>query len=312
MAKTKVLNKKLRAPPKAKARRRAAVPVEDRLDEHAAVAAGMLHDPCGAQLGQTVYPGDTGYISRFNQTFSLGNGAGETAFAIIFKPGNNVMQSVGVATDLTAFNVTFVDTLAPGAGFLNSVASKARCAGACVDLRPLSSPNNATGILRFGVIPASTLVQGDPVTVATINRALTESIVASQALMQPFTVKWSPGTFDDRYSPVTGITSDDDSDRNLIVITGTGFPAATGANATVTAIYEWTPNSNTNGAVIDSTNVKSSKCDLACVLRNLKRKDALWWWSLGKKALAGSGRVLMGYYAGGVVGASQQLGAMLR
>lgn len=282
---------------------------EDDLDLPAKGAAMMLYDPCSATLVPSVYPGDSGYINRGSVGYQTGNATNETAFCLIQKFGNNVAYSTGALTDTTNFTIAYADTQAPLAGFLNSVATKARCCGGCMVVRPASSPNNATGVIRWGVLPASTLAEGTSTNVAQISRLLTNSVVASQALMQPLEIKWSPGTFDDRYSPTTGITSDDDTDRNILVVVGFGFPLSgaagtpgTGVITQATAIYEWTPTAaiNTN---IDSTTVKPSRCDFNCVLRNLKRKDTNWWWSLGKKTLKLAESTAAGYFSGGAIGA---------
>lgn len=289
--------------------RKASVANSDALDLPAKKAAMMLYNPCGSELVQSVYPGDSGYVNRGSVSYFNGNGVNETAFCMIQKFGNNVAYSVGTATDTTNFTIAFADTQAPLAGFLNSVASKARCLGGCMVVRPGSAPNNATGLIRWGIVPASTVAEGTITNVLQLSRMLSNSCVASQALMQPLEIKWSPGTFDDRYSPTTSIVSDDDTDRNVLIVIGSGFPltgaagtAGTGVICTVTGIYEWTP-STAGNTTIDSTTVKPSRCDIGCVLRNLKRKDINWWWSLGRKSLKFAESAALGYYSGGVLGA---------
>lgn len=278
----------------------------DDLDPAAQAAAKMLYDPCGSELVPSVYPGDRGYINRFTSNFNSGQGAGETSSIIIFKVGNNVAYNGSTANAVTAQTVSYVDTQAPGAAFLNTNASKIRATGACLAIRPSAAPNTATGQIYYGVIPASALVNGTSVTAQDIIPLLSQSCSASQALLNPLEIKWSPGTFDDRYCPATGITADDDTDRNLIVVVTVGFPAAAGFNVRATAIYEWCPNPAL-GVAIDSTSVAPSKCDLSCVLRNLKRKDADWWWSLGRKTLAGMQAVSTGYLTAGAPGAIMAL-----
>ncbi len=274
---------------------------EDSLDEHGRKAAHMLYDPCGAELSPGVYPGDAGYINRFNSRFNVGSGAGETAALVLFKPGNNIMYSAGAAASSTVLTVSYVDTLAPGAGFLNSNATKTRCVGSCIVVQPNVAPNNATGFIHYGVIPASALAQSSTPTIDAVIPYLNQSVSVAQAVLNPLEVKWSPGAFDDRYSPTTGVTSDDDTDRNLLVLAVTGMVVATGISCRLTAIYEWAPTPNINVS-LDGTQVAPSKCDIGCVLRNLKRKDANWWWHLGSKV----GKAAMGigasYASGGALG----------
>lgn len=282
----------------------------DSLDEPAENAKRMLMDPCNSRLVPTVYGGDQGYVNRGTSFYGAAQGTNETSFIIIQKFGVNVAYNASFATSSTNFTVGFADTQAPMAAFLNAVASKARCAGACINVRPNASPNNSTGLIKWGVIPASTLAEGTVTNVDNVNRLLNESCSAPQALMQPLEIRWSPGLFDDKYVPTTGVLADDDTDRNILVITGLGFPLTgaagtngTGISANVTGIYEWTP-AIAQSTSIDSTSVKQSRCDIDCVLRNLKRKNASWWWSLGKKAVEG-------YFTGGPVGAVTKMASFV-
>lgn len=282
----------------------------DALDSHGVAAAKMLMDPCGAPLAPSVYPGDIGYLGRFNSRFQGGAAAGETVNVMLFKPGNNLTYNISTTALTGSFTVGWVDTQAPGAGFLNGVGDKCRALGACAVVQPNAAPSNATGIIYYGNLPASMFAQGKVVDYAAALAACTHQVTVSQALMQPLEVRWSPGTFDDRYSPTSGITSDDDSDRNVICVVTIGLAPATGVSFRLAAIYEWAPTSN-SGAAYDGTTVKQSRCDISCVLRNLKRKDPEWWWSLGKKVIKLGRETAIGYYTGGPLGAVARLGTFV-
>lgn len=282
----------------------------DDLDEHAVKAANMLYDPCNADLVPSVYPGDRGYVNRLTSFFTSATAATETNSIVIFKPGNNVAFNISPAATNTAVTPGFADTQAPGAAFLNSNASKTRCLGACLVVRPQVSPNNATGMIYFGVIPASAVPEGTAFNAGQLITQLNQSVSVAQALLNPLEIKWSPGTFDDRYSPVAGITSDDDTDRNVIVVVTTGMVAATGLSFRCTGIYEWSPQNNV-GTTADATSQKPSRCDISCVLRNLKRKDSEWWFQLGQKTLKGAFSVAKGYTIAGVPGALASFRSMV-
>lgn len=273
----------------------------DQLDHDAEKHAMMLYDPCSAQLAQSVYTGDQGYVNRFVSNFTIGSGAGETAFVLVLKPGNGVLYQSGAANGASALTIGFSTVNVPGAGFLGTNASKQRSVAACFAVRPIAAPSSATGTLYYGVVNAQSVALG---TITSANQLIdlcTESVSSSQALMAPLEVKWSPGGFDDRYT-VPATNADDDSDRNVILVVGTGFNAATGINVRGVAIQEWIPKVGL-GINNDATSTKNSTCDIACVLRNLKRKDTDWWWSLGKSALKITKSMATGYYSGGVVGA---------
>lgn len=279
---------------------------QDDLDDHAVAAAKMYIDPCGADLAPSVYPGDRGYINRFVSVLNVANGALETAGVWIAKPGVNVGFNGAAALGSTGLAISFVDTQMPGAGFLNSQATKQRCVGYCSSIRVGATVNSATGYIYYGVIPASSLASGT-FSVDTIVTLLTHSISASSAAVNPIEICWSPGAFDDRYCPPAGVTADDDSDRNILVVAANGLPAATGFNVRNTAIYEWTPSS----VPVDSTSVTPSKCDFNCVLRNLKRKDPEWWFRQGRRGVSAAASILGAYTTGGVGGAMRRMASFM-
>ncbi|QKI28956.1 hypothetical protein 2 [Ginkgo biloba narna-like virus] len=273
----------------------------EKLDLYGKYHAVMLSDPCGADLHPTVYSGDRGYINRFTSNTVVGVGASETTFAYLVKPGNQCIHASAAAASFSSTTLAYAVGSFPGNTFLNTNSSKARAAGFCVTVRPIAAPSVATGTLHFGIVNAASLANGVSLTFDQIIQMCTESVSVSQALMAPLEVKWSPGGFDDRYNSY-GIITDDDSDRNVLVIVGTGLNAALGCQMKLTAITEWCPR-GTVGIVNDSTQVKPSVCDKDCVLRALKAKDHKWWWSLGTKAWKVGKNVAQGYYSGGAIGA---------
>jgi hypothetical protein len=274
----------------------------DKIDSYGAAAGRMYEDPCGAELVPSVYPGDRGYVNRFVYNRTLAAGAGQTCAVWIIKPGNTISAPVEPALPTTALGLLYGNEY-PGNAFFAANAVKTRCTGFCVSVRPIAAPNNVTGTLHFGVINAASVPNALSTTAQGLAQLCTESISMSQAAMAPLEVKWCPGGFDDRYSPIwsSGFSGDDDSDRNVIIIVALGLPAATGVQFRATAIQEWTPKVDL-GVVQDATAQKPSICDKDCILRNLKRKDPDWWWSLGKKAYNVGAQLATGYYTGGPIG----------
>lgn len=266
----------------------------------------MLYDPCDASLEESVYPGDRGYVNRFVANASYGTGAGATSFMAVIKPGNAVSTNFDSALSATPSVLAFSKAAYPGASFLNANTSKNRAVSFCITVRPIASANNATGTIYFGIVNAQTLANGTSVSPDVLAQYCTNSVSAAQALINPLEIKWCPGGFDDRYGATTAL-SDDDSDRNVLVVVGTGFPAASGVQYRMTGITEWSP-AGTLGIVADATSVSKSNNTISNVTRVLKQKDPNWWWSLGKKTMRLGSTVVGGYAAGGPVGA---LGAAL-
>jgi hypothetical protein len=272
-----------------------------KLDAAALGHANMLYDPCGAELVPSVYPGDQGYYNRFVANATIGTSTGETAWALIIKPGNQVGSVTGATASSAALTINYTAANFPGSQFLAGNAGKVRAAASCVTIRPNAAPNNATGTIHFGNVSASSMPNGGTTNYDTLIQYCTESVSSSQAVMAPLEVKWCPGGFDDRYN-FQGSASDDDSDRNVLIIVGVGFPAASGAQWRQTAILEWTPRA-TAGIAFDATNVSPSQCDKECVLRYLKQRNTDWWWSLGKSTFKVAKTMVQGYYSGGPLGA---------
>lgn len=277
----------------------------DLLDAAGRKAAHMLFDPCGSMLEESVYGGERGFVNRFVRTGTHGTAAGQTASVFIYKPGNALAAYASVVDDVTSFAVSF-GTSFPGQGYMNTNGTKCRAVSFCSIVRPVASPNNATGTIHFGILPASALPQGASTTVSALVGMLPQSVSVSNALYTPLEIKWVPGNGDGNYSPLTGITSDDDTDRNLVVIVVRGVPAASGVQYKDTAIMEWVPNL-TSGIATDLTQPRSSRNDIDDVLRVLKQKDPNWWWSLGMKAFKLGKKAVAGYASGGIAGAAMRL-----
>lgn len=301
MAKTLQSKKKKGAARQRQRQTRNPLVKSDGLDSDAQKHAMMLYDPCSAQLSQSVYTGDQGYVNRFISNFTFATGGTETVAVCILKPANGVMFTTGAANTGTNFTIGFSVASVPGTNFLVANASKQRAVAACLAVRPIAAPNAATGTLHYGVVSAQSVALGTLTNAGALLDLCTESVSYSQALMAPLEVKWSPGGFDDRYA-IPATNSDDDSDRNVIILVGIGQNVSSGLAVRSIAINEWIPKVGL-GINNDATATKTSSCDISCVLRNLKRKDTDWWWSLGKSALKITKSMATGYYSGGVVGA---------
>jgi hypothetical protein len=284
-----------------KVKRKVKILDSDSLDQWGVAHAKMLYDPCDSLLEESVYPGDRGYVNRFQAVGTYGTGAGATSFMTFIKPGNICSTNFDSVTSATTNTLAYSKAAFPGATFLAGTATKARAVAFCISLRPIASANNATGTIYFGVVNANTFRNSIVTSPDTAASFLTNSVSSAQALLNPLEIKWSPGGFDDRYADAAAL-GDDDSDRNILVVVGTGFPAASGVQYRMTSITEWAP-AGTFGIIQDATAVGRSRNDIHAVTKALKMKDSNWWWSLGTKTLGLAKAVVGGYAAGGAIGA---------
>lgn len=294
MAKTK----RSKAVVKRKPKMRVVVPRG--LDSYGAAHAKMLYDPCSSILQESVYPGDRGYVNRFNATSTYGGSALATGFLALWKPGNACSSNFDFASTATAFTIAYQRPSYPGATFIAANCSKTRAIAFCIALAPNTSPNLSTGTIHFGMVNASAVPNAGIVSADTLVQLCTERVSAAQALLAPLEIKWSPGGFDDRYSG--NVVTDDDSDRNVLVVVATGLPPATGVTYRCTAIMEWSPGVNL-GISNDATSVGRSTNNIADVTRVLKQKDNNWWWALGNKTLGLAESAVRGFAKGGALGA---------
>lgn len=302
IAQSKKAKKPVGRPPKPlPTRRRVRTVTKVSIDAPAIQHANMLLDPCGADLVPTVYTGDKGYINRFTNIQTVGLGPGETCGYILYKPGNALQSQFSQVNPALATTVGFGGANFTGSNFLNTNSSKLRCGAFCVSMRPNSAPNTATGTISFGNVSAASIANLSTPTINALASLCTETVSAAAAVMQPLEVNWVPGSFDDRYSPYQ--VTDDDSDRNCLLVVFTGFPAATGINWRATSVMEWVPKVDL-GIAFDATAIKPSECDKDCVIRYLQSRDRNWWFSLGKRVLKTTTRALRGYASGGLLGAA--------
>lgn len=271
------------------------------LDLMALKHAHMLYDPCNSDLSESTYPGDRGYVNRFTANNGTPTLAGHTGFVLIFKPGN-ALGHISSFTDPAAnITIAFGNGNYPGNAFYSTNCAKQRAVAFCVSLQHLASATNVSGFIDFGVISAAQLPNAAVMSPNQIAGLLTNKVTAMSTLTQTLEVKWCPGSFDDRYCP-QGVT-DDDSDRNVVVIVGRNLAASVGTGFKVTAITEWAPKVGLEVA-LDATSVKESECDKDCVIKYLNSRDKDWWWELGAKTLKFATRALKGYARGGFLGAA--------
>lgn len=275
------------------------------LDAAGRKAAHMLFDPCGAMLEESAYGGERGFVNRFVRTGTYGTGAGVTTSVFIYKPGNVCGSYHDVASDTTSFTVAF-GTSFPGQGYMSTNGTKARAVSFCTIVRPVASPTTATGSIHFGILAASALAQGTTTTPSALIGMLPQTVSVANALYSPLEVKWVPGNGDGNYAPTGGVFSDDDTDRNVLVVVVRGFPATSGVQFKETAIMEWVPNVS-SGVSTDLTQPRMSRNNIDDVLRVLKQKDPNWWWSLGMKAFNVGKKAVSGYATGGIAGAVMRL-----
>lgn len=199
----------------------------------------MVVDPCTAVLGHTGYRGNDGFVQRFTTTTTRTTAATATAFVYIFHPAYNSSYYTEVATAGTGFTPTATPIAGPGQTFLLASASTMRPVASCLSISYLGTELNRQGIIYMGLLKASVLGGGH--TVGTLQALLGTSVRTPDHNLE---CKWLPSPSDESYWETGSVAPDDNGDRNVIVIAGSGFTNGIDVALKTTLITEWQPKSN--------------------------------------------------------------------
>lgn len=276
------------AKPKGKVRSKAAA----MLDRRAMALARSLADPCNAVLEPGVYPGQTGFITRFATTSQLILNASQTAFIQATNPAAMIGWGVAAADGSTALTPAFVQSNVPGAAFVNANCKAVRCLGACFEFFTNAAPLNAQGTFYYGVVPHSSIANG----FGSINAATGLVQHMSKVNADAYEIKWRPGVLDEQYTtPNQNLIASEWDDKNTIVLMGTGFPVNSTVTLKTTIILEWLPVNNIGLAAPVTGTV--SHTTTSQVVHALDSAHPTWWggrvgdaakfvWSNGGQQLA--------------------------
>lgn len=243
------------------------------LDRRALALAHSLADPCNSVLEPGVYPGQTGFITRFSTTTQLVLGAAQTAFIQATTPAAMIGWGIAAADGNASLVPAFLQTNVPGAAFVNANCRGIRCLGACFEFFTNAAPLNAQGTFYYGVVPHSTVANTNPFV---INQATGNLQFMSKVNADAYEVKWRPGVLDEQYTtPNLNLSAAEWDDKNTLVLMGTGFPANSTITLKTTIILEWLPNNNI-GLATPATG-GSSPYKTSQVLHALDTVSGSWW-----------------------------------
>lgn len=217
------------------------------VDSPAASFARMLDDPCNADVKTGVYPGEIGAVQRAVADFSTAGGAGNTCGYVMYWPSVNAADqgSTTAGTVILSHNWTVASPFSPGHSLFQAVASKTRCLGACLQLSPASlSLTNIVGEVTVGCVSADMIPVGAGA--LTVDQIFNTLSLKSVLQRKPVEVKFTPGTFDNRYNSYGTAATADTSDTNMLVIAWRGIPAGTAFSARITALLEYTAKSTSS------------------------------------------------------------------
>lgn len=254
--------------------KRAKIPMANRavLDRRALAFAHALADPCNAVLEPGVYPGQTGFITRFASTTQLILGATQTAFIQATTPAAMIGWGIAAVDGNTSLTPAFLQTNVPGATFVNANCKAVRCLGACFEFFTNAAPLNAQGTFYYGVVPHSTVANS----FGTINAATGNLQFMSKVNADAYEVKWRPGILDEQYTtPNQNLTSSEWDDKNSLVLMGTGFPVNSTITLKTTLIIEWVPVNNI-GLATPITGGATSHTS-SQVVHALDSVNSNWW-----------------------------------
>lgn len=238
----------------------------------------LLSDPCNAVVPHgAVYSGESGIVSRFASELTVGTGAGETCGFLAFHPNDNTVcvftQALASTTAVVnAGNFTYTNS--PGLAFVTNNCAKIRSLAACISAMPNTSALNAVGDIAVGNITLSSLYA-----TISVNDVFALLTARGPIVRKNYEVKMVPGEFDSKYSKAfvganPSTTGTDDSDTTTVIIAWRGLPAATGFNARLTSVVEWTPIKGV-GMTVSSATV--SGINTTALVSAASSRQPSWW-----------------------------------
>lgn len=231
----------------------------------------MVMDPCNSVLGKTAYRGSDGFVSRFARTQSVATGV-NTAFLHIFYPAYNSIFFATYADGAAAVPTVTYNVAGPGQAFLLANADVQRAVGACTEITYTGTELNRQGTLFMGSVKAT--VFNKPITLDTLAPLLGHT---TRTPDNTLSAKWIPSSVEEEYWG-TGVGAPEaSSDRNVLVIMGTGFTGASPFTFTNTLIAEWQPEIGL-GLAANNPNTADAPAGLEHVRSNLARAGN-WWLS---------------------------------
>lgn len=291
--------RKGKAPAKRQPRRRMQVqsPLSKSLDAQAMCWARLLADPCSAPLCHPVYAGGNGGIlARFENSYNIGFGVGETAGIFSWAPGNCGQSSAAASgivvgtganssTALTLANAV-PTTVQPGYQFLIDNSSGFRCVSACMQIFYLGTESNRSGVVSYGNLLGGVFNFGNVVSADAASNVFEHF---ERTPLNHLEVKFRPSSYDQTWTDATqNRTLDSTTKYGAMGFSFAGVQAAAGFRVRLVAVYEYIPVFGTGQtANVFSRNTSGNTMD--DVINYLDR--------LGKWTVQG-GRALARIYSG--------------
>lgn len=259
------------------------------LDTGSLAYANLLMDPCNARLVHPVYAGSgSGYLTRFQKTFTLSNSNANGNIALLFTPGQVSNAPSGFAIPGSGlgsvqrvlystpggYDYVYNDRdVQPGWSFMGSGGLQnvsARPVAACLKARYTGTELNRGGSVYTGYLPNSETFYSElpnatygSVTQAFCSNLATASQFSSRVPDGHVEVKWSPSRGDMRFRDL-GVESASTTSSPLhagMFINFMGLPPTSTIEFTLTCVYEWMPNTSTGLVVPIETNRTNSSLD---------------------------------------------------
>lgn len=269
------------------------------LDKAAAEYAKLLADPCNAPLTRGVYSATAGsLVSRFEADFILNAGPTEVASIFAFAPGTGTCygNAVPLTADTTASSLQFAGGTVPGGAFLSATAGTVRALAACMQVSFPGTELNRSGIIGMGVVPGGTITPalvagsggpGGTTTAAAIRQLCQHTERMPQNMAE---VLWMPGDGDALTIASTKINAaatsnaPDLEDRNLLLMSASGFPVSTGIRIRLVVVYEWSP--RIAQGIVATVEPSRSSFSVNDVVRALHLRDPHWYVNAYKKTVS--------------------------